>query len=562
VNYDTTKNPATEPEDYYLGIWVSDSDSHKNLADPDDYLRYYEVEWDDTNEYWYMPNYGSGWKISAVTYLKAFPGEDRPVADAGGPYVSNEGTSVTFNGGSSTDPGSDPLKYRWDFDGDGDWDTNWASSATVSRTWSDDYTGDVYLEVFDGRLRDVDITTVTVNNVAPTISAGDDTISENGVATISGTITDPGSQDTFSVQIDWKDGNVIDYNYGAGTTSFSETHQYLDDDPTGTHSDDYTISLTITDDDGDSGSDQSTVTVNNVPPALTLTGDVVFENDYATLSGTITDVGTQDTFRLDVNWGEGAPETFYYPAGTTIFAETHQYLDDNPTATTSDIYTISAILRDDDTCTDHETTSITVNNVAPVTTIDNMDQPNPMFILPLVHTLDFTGSFTDVGTQDTHSATWDWGDTSSEAGLVTEADGLGAVTGSHVYSEPGTYTVTLTVTDDDGNIDSDTFIVEVVDASEALNILIDYLEALPDEAYKNNADQRINALTNMVTAIQEMIDDEEYNGAIQDLLNNIREKADGTVDGKENNDWITDGTAQNDICLSIDDITDYLATFL
>ncbi len=462
VNYDTSKNPATEPNDYYLGIWVSDSDSHKGSSDPDDYLRYFEVEWDSTNSYWYMPNYGSGWKISAVTALHPFPGESRPVANAGTPS-GTEGTAVTFNAGSTSDPDSDPLKYRWDFDGDGDWDTGWSTSATATNNWNDDYSGDVYLEVFDGRLRDVDVTTVTVSNVAPSITATGATINEDGIATVSGTITDPSPEDTFELEIDW---------------------------------------------------------------------------------------------------GEGSPQTYSYGAGTTLFSETHQYLDDDPTATLSDIYTISLSITDDDAGTDSTSTSVTVNNVNPVTSIDNLAQPNPQFILPIVHTLDFYGSFTDVGTQDTHTAIWDWGDSTTNSGTVVESGGSGTVTGSHVFMLPGIYIVTLTVTDDDSGIDSDTFAIEVVDAQGALDDLNDYINNLDDSAFKNNGAQCKNAFSNMIDALHSMVDSAAYNGAIHDMQNNLRGKADGTQGGNPKNDWITDPTAQYDITMKLDDISAYLATFL
>ncbi len=68
-----------------------------------------------------------------------------------------------------------------------------------------------------------------------------------------------------------------------------------------------------------------------------------------------------------------------------------------------------------------------------------------------------SADFTDPGIIDTHTALFDWGDSSTSAGTVTEIDGSGSATGDHTYTTPGTYTVTLTVTDNNGDSDSNTF---------------------------------------------------------------------------------------------------------
>jgi PKD repeat protein len=63
-------------------------------------------------------------------------------------------------------------------------------------------------------------------------------------------------------------------------------------------------------------------------------------------------------------------------------------------------------------------------------------------------TLSFAGQFTDVGTLDTHRVSWDFGD-GTVIPLHPSTD-AGALAPTHVYAAAGTYTVKLTVRDDDG----------------------------------------------------------------------------------------------------------------
>jgi hypothetical protein len=456
------------------------------------------------------------------------------------------------------------LWYRWDFDNDGVWDTDWLPSADTEWIWEDDYdTDNVYLEVFNARLRDMSITTVTILNVAPEVTADGDVINENDYATVSGTITDPGVHDTFTVVIDWGDGISDTYNYPAGTTAYSETHQYPDDNPTGTPSDVYPITVTVTDKDGGVGVANTTVTVNNVAPVVTAAGSIIDENDYATVSGTISDPGSLDTFTVVIDWGDGSSDTYNYLAGTTAYSETHQYLDDDPTGTPSDVYLITVTVTDDDTGVGIATTTVTVNNVDPAVGEPYISgQPNEEFILPVVHEIDFEVAFTDVGTLDTHTAAWDWGDGTTSVGNVIQGSGSGTVTGSHTYMLPGDYLVTVTVTDDDTGSHSNTMIVHVADVDEALEIFNQYIQDLDDSYFRGRAAQRKNALGNMFSALQDKWLEQEYNGMIQDLRNSIRTRADGLIDGRTSDDWILDLEAQEHICQKVDDITAYLEYLL
>src|SRR5262249_57719912 len=78
--------------------------------------------------------------------------------------------------------------------------------------------------------------------------------------TSSGTITDPGTLDTFTLRVSWGDGTVDTQTLPAGSTSFSVQHHYLDDTPSGTSSDQFAVGLTLTDDDGGAASAGTTTT--------------------------------------------------------------------------------------------------------------------------------------------------------------------------------------------------------------------------------------------------------------------------------------------------------------
>ena len=112
----------------------------------------------------------------------------------------------------------------------------------------------------------------------------------------------------------------------------------------------YTVNVRVVDDDGGEAVGSGTVRVNNVAPAAVtvVATSPIAENGVTDLTVTFTDPGTLDGHTVEVDWGDGTVETLAVAAGSRTFAATHQYLDDNPTSTSSDNYTVSVRVLDDD----------------------------------------------------------------------------------------------------------------------------------------------------------------------------------------------------------------------
>jgi hypothetical protein len=306
---------------------------------------------------------------------------------------------------------------------------------------------------------------IFIANVAPTLNLtlSPTTINENGVVTLTGTFVDPGLPDTHTVAINWGDGTTSNLfvNQNQLSRTFQITHQYQDDNPTGTPFDIFPITVTVTDDDTGSTQGNTSVRINNVVPTiagLALSSTVINENDTVTLSGTFTDPGLRDTHIVTINWGDGTTSTLPINQNqlTRKFQITHKYLDDNPfTGTPSDILPITVKVTDDDTGSAQASTVVQVNNINPVITsftsnanfVDRARAGKPINI---------NATFADIGTLDTHRAFVDWGDgTSTQEVIVLQGSGSGAIQGSHIYAKGGAFTLKLILRDDDTGEDID-----------------------------------------------------------------------------------------------------------
>jgi PKD repeat protein len=376
-----------------------------------------------------------------------------PHAFAGGPYDGWVNTPLTLDASASWDPDNEIVLYEWDLDNDGLYGTedddcfgeiDDAVGINPAWTWDAPYTGVVGLRVTDAEgefevCSDEDFTTVDIGNHTPVCDpngpyqAGPGTtVSLDGSGSHD---IDPGDQITCAWDLD-TDGEFDDADGCEAEMAVSSDAEY------GTV---YDICLRVTDSYGEYDITCTTVTVvpNQSPVADAngpYTGD---EGSPISLDGT----GSSDP---DVD-----PLTYSWSVDDTSVCTFDDATAPTPELTCTDngSFTVTLVV-DDGQVTDSGTASVTVNNVAPIVSIDN--------VIPTLVAVDESitadGSFTDPGTSDTHTAEWDWGDTHSD-GTVS---GPNVGPDSHTYSAAGIYAIQLTVTDDDGDVGNATYLYVVV----------------------------------------------------------------------------------------------------
>lgn len=319
---------------------------------------------------------------------------------------------------------------------------------------------------------------LTVKNIAPMIDSLTITtpIEEGQFATLTGTFTDPGTQDTYDLDIDWDGDNSFDQTVEVSDGKFQVSRQFLDDNPSRTLTDTFDVNVRLRDDDSGFDSASVQLTVEDVSPFNVKIEpiEMIDENGFATIHVTFEDSGVLDTHFASINWGDGTPvQRVDLEPGERSLTVTHQFLDDDPTGTSSDSYLIRVGIINDDLgrSVPRPTAEVLVKNVAPVLTLANQEVDEGTL-------LDLTGgglgTFTDVGTRDTHTATVNWGDgTVSETALVNQGSGTGTLDGSHVYAENGLYTVTVILMDDDRGIVEQQFTVTVNNVAPTPTIVLD-----------------------------------------------------------------------------------------
>jgi PKD repeat protein len=185
--------------------------------------------------------------------------------------------------------------------------------------------------------------------------------------------------------------------------------------------------------------------VSNSPPVADPNGPYAgLEGAEVSLDGSGSSDPDGDDLTYSWDFGDGTD-----PSSSA--APVHVYADNGT-------YDVCLTVTDPEGLFDTQCTTAVIDNVAPV--LGPISAPTEP--VPVGTEVTATAEFTDAGILDTHTALWGWGDESGSDGTVTQGAGFGSVEDSHTYTEAGVFTLTLTVTDDDGGAVREVFEYVVV----------------------------------------------------------------------------------------------------
>ncbi len=293
----------------------------------------------------------------------------------------------------------------------------------------------------------------TVNQPpAVSFTTGATTINEGDAFTGSGSFTDPDST-TWAATVDYGDGSGAQLLPLSPEKTFTLNHVYVDNGS-------YVITVSITDNQGDVGistGSGSSIVVNNpapVVPPITPPSNVG-QDSPAVINVTFSDYGNQ-SHTATVNWGDGSGNQSV-PVSGNDFSSGHNYQSPGT-------YTVTVVVVDSQGATTTQTLTITVLNVVPV--VGTVSFPSTVAVS---NSVPLSATFTDQGVIDTHTATINWGDGHTTNGVVSESHGSGSVSGSHAYAAPGSYTVTVSVADNDGGVGQATASTVAINQISALS---------------------------------------------------------------------------------------------
>jgi hypothetical protein len=249
-----------------------------------------------------------------------------------------------------------------------------------------------------------------------------------GVTVGSFTDSDPYRQASdYTATIDWGDGTdpstgVVTGSSGAFSVAGDHFYGHL-----GT----YSVTLTVTDPSGNSFTGSGTATVASAPLAITggMTDDGLAGASSTQTLATFTDPNTGDSassYTATLNWGDGTGNqagTVTGNNGTFTVSGGHSYAGHGS-------YSVSVTVADADGTTVSTTNTVVAADAYAGSSVS-------------LSVANFTGD--PALSAGNYLATINWGDGNSTPGTVSGSGGVYSVSGSHSYTQAGTFTAQVSV---------------------------------------------------------------------------------------------------------------------
>lgn len=321
------------------------------------------------------------------------------------PLNPNTSDTIQFND-TSTDSDGTVISWSWKF---GDGGTSTLRNPTHKYTNNGVYTVTLNVTDDDGA-KGIKSKLITVSNVPPT-------------ANFSYVPSYPKTSDTiqFNDTSTDSDGTVVSWywKFGDGSTSTlkNPTHQY-------TNNGVYTATLNVTDDDGAKSAKSKSITVTNVPPVANFTYFPIIPKTIDTVQFNDHSIDSDGTIVLWL-WSFGDGNT------STLRNASHHYAIKGN-------YSVTLNVTDDDGAINVTNKQIQIINTPPIVNfsfIPNFPTVNDIIQLN-DSSFDYDGTLT--------SWYWNLGDGNTSTTRNT----------THQYAHNITYSVTLTVTDNEGGVSS------------------------------------------------------------------------------------------------------------
>ncbi|MCG2825437.1 MAG: PKD domain-containing protein [Thermoplasmatales archaeon] len=331
---------------------------------------------------------------------------------------------VTLSASASYDPDGTVTEYFFDF-GDGT-NSGWVTTPTITHSYTNgtDLYNVTLMVIDDAGATNYNIATVTltIHNRPPTANAG-----ENLTTLMNYIVFDAANSTDM-------DGIIINYTweFGDGTIGYDmqPVHIYW-------ALGNYTINLTVTDDDDATATVAIWVNVTNLAPManLTVTALEVYTCEEIIFNASGSYDGNNNITAYYFDFGDGDVSGWI-----TTPVVVHNYTDGTK------YYTVALFVKDEDGITNfnNATFVILVHNRPPVADAgENQELNTNTVTLSALASTDMDGIIVNY--------TWNFGDGAAGYGTIV----------THTYTITGKYTVTLTLKDDDGDVNTTSIFVTI-----------------------------------------------------------------------------------------------------